>query len=112
MGGGRIACKDMETMTANNIINQAADFYGVTPADILSNKRHRIYADCRTVICYVLCVGMGLPAIRVGALLNRTHVTVLYHIAKGRDWLQMPMLNNRGAAVIGYMMEMLRQKSA
>lgn len=112
MGGGRVACKIMETMRPDNIIKQVADFYGATPADILSNKRHRIFADCRTVICYVLCVGMGLPAIRVGALLNRTHVTVLYHIAKGRDWLQMPMLNNRGAAAIGYMMAMLRQKSA
>jgi chromosomal replication initiation ATPase DnaA len=102
----------METVTANYIIKQVADFYGVTPSDILSNKRHRIFADCRTVICYVLCVGLGLPAIRVGVLLNRTHVTVLYHIAKGKDWLRMPMLNNRGAAVIGYMMAMLRQKSA
>ena len=112
MGGGRVACEDMETVTANYIIKQVADFYGVTPSDILSNKRHRIFADCRTVICYVLCEGMGLPAIRVGALLNRTHVTVLYHIAKGRDWLRMPMLNNRGAAVIGYMIATLRQKSA
>ena len=99
-------------MGTKQIIGQVAKFYGVTPADILSNKKHRIFADCRTVICYVLCEGLGLPAIRVGALLNRTHVTVLYHIAKGKDWLRMPMLNNRGAAVIGYMMAMLRQKSA
>jgi chromosomal replication initiation ATPase DnaA len=99
-------------MGTKQIISQVAKFYGVTPADILSNKKHRIFADCRTVICYVLCEGMGLPAIRVGALLNRTHVTVLYHIAKGKDWLRMPMLNNMGAAVIGYIMAMLRQKSA
>lgn len=99
-------------MGTKQIISRVAELYGVTPADILSNKKHRIFADCRTVICYVLCEGMGLPAIRVGAMLNRTHVTVLYHIAKGKDWLRMPMLNNRGAAVIGYMMAMLRQKSA
>ena len=99
-------------MGTKQIISRVAEFYGVTPSDILSNKRHRIFADCRTVICYVLCVGLGLPAIRVGVLLNRTHVTVLYHIAKGKDWLRMPMLNNSGAAVIGYMMSMLRQKSA
>lgn len=112
MGEGRIACKIMGTMTADNIIKQVADFYGVSEGDVLSRRRDRIFADCRTVICYVLCEGLGLPAIRVGAMLNRTHVTVLYHIAKGRDWLRMPMLNNRGAAVIGYMMAMLRQKSA
>jgi chromosomal replication initiation ATPase DnaA len=99
-------------MGTKQIISQVAKSYGVTPADILSNKKHRIFADCRTVICYVLCEGMGLPAIRVGVLLNRTHVTVLYHVAKGKDWLRMPILNNRGAAVIGYMMSMLRQKSA
>ena len=99
-------------MGTKQIIGQVAKFYGVDSEDILSNKRHRVFADCRTVICYVLCVGMELPAIRVGAILNRTHVTVLYHIAKGKDWLRMPMLNNRGAAVIGYMMAMLHQKSA
>ena len=112
MGQGWTTFEDMETMNPNDIIKQVADFYGVSEGDVLSRKRDRIFADCRTVICYVLCVGMGLPAIRVGALLNRTHVTVLYHVAKGRDWLQIPMLNNRGAAVIGYMMAMLRQKSA
>ena len=74
-------------MGTKQIISRVAALYGVTPADILSNKKHRIFADCRTVICYVLCEGMGLPAIRVGAMLNRTHVTVLYHIAKGKDWL-------------------------
>lgn len=99
-------------MTADNIIKQVADLYGVSVEDVLSRKRDRIFADCRTVICYVLCVGLGLPAIRAGALLNRTHVTVLYHIAKGKDWLRMPMLNYRGAAVINDMMATLRQKSA
>ena len=99
-------------MGTNQIIGQVAKFYGVDSEDILSNKKHRIFADCRTVICYVLCVGMGLQAIRVGELLNRTHVTVLYHIAKGKDWLQMPILNDMGAEAIGYIMSMLRPKSA
>ena len=100
MGGGRVTCEIMETMTTNNIIKQVADLYGVSAEDVLSRKRDRIFADCRTVICYVLCVGMGLPAIRVGALLNRTHVTVLYHIAKGRDWVADPRLNMGGSAAI------------
>lgn len=87
-------------MTADDIIRQVASIYGVSVGDVLSRKRDRIFADCRTVICYVLCVDLGLPAIRAGALLNRTHVTVLYHIAKGRDWLRMPMLNMDGSAAI------------
>ena len=87
-------------MTANNIIKQGADYYGVSVGDVLSRKRDRIFADCRTVICYVLCVGMGLPAIRVGAMLNRTHATVLYHVAKGRDWVADPRLNMDGSAAI------------
>lgn len=100
MGGGRVACEIMGTMTANNIIKQVADFYGVAVGDVLSRRRDRIFADCRTVICYVLCEGLGLPAIRVGAMLNRTHVTVLYHVAKGRDWVADPRLNMDGSAAI------------
>lgn len=100
MGGGRVARKIMETMTADNIIKQVADFYGVTPADILSNKRHRIYADCRTVICYTLCDLYRMPYKQAGKSLRRTHADVLYHVAKGRDWVADPRLNLDGSAAI------------
>jgi len=100
MGGGRVAYKIMETMTANNIIKQVADFYGVTPADIMSKKKHRILADCRTVIFYTLCDLYRMPYKHAGQALHRSHADVMYHVAKGRDWVTDPRLNMDGSAAI------------
>ena len=87
-------------MSANNIIKQVADLYGVTPADILSSKRHRIFADCRTVIFYTLCELYRMPYNHAGEALHRTHADVMYHVAKGRDWVADPRLNMDGSAAI------------
>lgn len=100
MGGGRVACKIVATMTANNIIKQVADIYGVSVGDVLSRKRDRIFADCRTVICYVLCDLYRMPYKQAGKALHRTHADVLYHVAKGRDWVADPRLNMDGSAAI------------
>lgn len=100
MGGGRVACKIVATMTADNIIKQVADFYGVTPADIMSKKKHRIFADCRTVIFYTLCDLYRMPYKQAGKTLHRTHADVMYHVAKGRDWVTDPRLNMDGSAAI------------
>jgi len=87
-------------MTANNIIKQVADLYGVSAGDVLSRKRDRIFADCRTVICYTLCSLYKMSCKQVGKVLHRTHADVLYHVAKGRDWVADPRLNMDGSAAI------------
>ena len=100
MGEGRAARKIMETMTADNIIKQVADFYGVSVGDVLSCKRDRIFADCRTVIFYTLCELHKMSHKQAGRILHRTHADVVYHIAKAKDWINNPRLNMDGSAAI------------
>jgi chromosomal replication initiation ATPase DnaA len=90
----------METMTANNIIKQVADFYGVSAGDVLSRKRNNTLADCRTVICYTLCELHRMSFKSAGRILSRSHADVMYHVAKGRDWVTDPRLNMDGSAAI------------
>jgi chromosomal replication initiation ATPase DnaA len=90
----------METLTANIIIKQVADLYGVSVEDVMGRKRDRIYADCRTVIFYTLCELHRMPYKHAGEALHRTHADVLYHVAKGRDWAADPRLNMDGSAAI------------
>lgn len=87
-------------MGTKQIISRVAEFYGVTQADILSNKKHRIYADCRTVVCYALCRIKCMTTIDAGRILGRTHGDVVYHLRKAEDWLRMPMLNTTGNSAI------------
>jgi chromosomal replication initiation ATPase DnaA len=99
-------------MNTNDIIRQVATLYGVTAEDITGGKRHRIFADCRTVVCYVLCNELGLSTNHAGRIINRTHACVIYYVAKAWDWKRMPILNYRGAAVIREMESRVRSKSA
>jgi len=87
-------------MKAENVIQQVASIYGVSVEDVLSRKRHRIFADCRTVICYILRSVYGMSTKDVGRLLGRTHVDVVYHTSKGEDWVYMPRLNPFGNTAI------------
>lgn len=87
-------------MSTKQIISRVAEFYGVTSADILSDKKHRIYADCRTVVCYALCRINGITTIDAGRILGRTHCDVVYHLRKAEYWLRMPRLNTTGNAAI------------
>ena len=100
MGGGRVACEIMETMTADNIIKQVADLYGVSAGDVLSRKRDRIFADCRTVIFYTLCELNKMSYKQAGRILCRTHPDAIYHVAKAKDWINNPRLNLDGSAAI------------
>jgi chromosomal replication initiation ATPase DnaA len=87
-------------MRAEEVINEVARMYGVQVEDIMSSKRHRELADCRTVICYTLCEICGLSRNEVSDIIHRRHSDVVYHIAKGKDWMEMPRLNIMGNTAI------------
>lgn len=91
-------------MNATNIIKQAADMYGVHVKAVLSPCRRRELADCRAVICYVLVQRYRLSYSEAGRILERTHATVIYHVAKGWDWLEHPRLNPQGHEAIKTML--------
>lgn len=87
-------------MTANNIIKQVASIYGVSAGDVLSQKRDRIFADCRTVIFYTLCELHKMSYKQAGKILHRTHADAIYHVVKAQDWISNPMLNMDGSTAI------------
>ena len=99
-------------MNTNDIIRQVATLYGVTAEDITGGKRHRIFADCRTVVCYVLHERCGLSSTQIGDIINRTHATVLYFIGKAHDWKRMPVLNRQGFAALRDMERRIHRESA
>ena len=59
------------------------DWFGVTKEEILSKSRRRVLADARTVWCYVMRRRTDLSLPELGRKIERTHVTVMYHVAKG-----------------------------
>lgn len=87
-------------MRPDNIIKQVADLYGVSVGDVLSRKRDRIFADCRTVIFFSLCELHKMSHKQAGRIMHRTHADVVYHIAKAKDWINNPRLNMDGSAAI------------
>lgn len=87
-------------MIEQDIINDVADIYGITPNDILSKRRIRRYVDARAVVSYLLYYIKGLTTTEVGKLLNRNHASVIYFNRKAEDWLRTPILNKRGASAI------------
>lgn len=87
-------------MIEQDIINDVADIYGITVDNILSRRRIRRYVDARAVICYLLCVIRGFSTTEVGEILNRNHSSIVYFNKKTKDWLRMPILNDRGVKAI------------
>jgi len=87
-------------MRPDNIIKQVADLYGVSVGDVLSRKRDRIFADCRTVIFFSLCELHKMSHKQAGRIMHRTHADAVYHIAKANDWINNPRLNMDGSAAI------------
>lgn len=111
MGGGRASSKNEKKMRAEEIISDVAKMYDVTIADIMSNKKHRVFSESRTVICYTLCRINGLSSLEAGRILNRTHPDILYHLKKAEDWLRMPRLNMKGNTAILEMRSKHQQES-
>lgn len=91
-------------MNANNIIRRVADIYGVPVEAVLSPCRRRDLADCRTVICFVLVQRCGLTKVQTARIIGRKHPNVIYHVAKGWDWLDDPRLNRQGHEAIKTML--------
>lgn len=87
-------------ITANDIIDKVAKIYSITVDDMTSKKRHRVYADARAVVCYVLCSLRFCTFSEVARLLHKSHATVIYHNHRACDWMQTPRINPRGYNVI------------
>lgn len=60
-------------------------WFGVTKDEMLSRSRRRVLVDARTVWCYAMRHYTSLTLPELGKRIGRTHVTVMYHVAKGGD---------------------------
>lgn len=87
-------------MIEQDIMKDAADIYGITVENILSKRRIRRYVDARAVVCYLLCFTQGYSTTEAGNVLNRNHSSAVYFNKKTKDWLRMPILNDRGCKAI------------
>lgn len=80
-------------MTPQQIINDVASFYGITPGDLINGDRHRIYADPRHIAAYCMHVRLGMDYSAIGRLFGKRHATIIYAVGKVGAWVQYPQLN-------------------
>lgn len=81
-------------MTPQQIINDVALYYGITPRQLLHGDRHRVYAEPRQVTAYLFRTLLKLSFQTIAMLLEKkTHATIIYAVRKVNDWVNMPRLN-------------------
>ena len=83
----------MRNELAEWVIEQVAVLQSVRVKDILSSSKKYRYADARFIVCYILHRDLHMSSNEVGALVNRSHATVLHAVRMVEDWLAMPRLN-------------------
>ena len=82
---------DMEI--TERIFRFVCGWFGVTKDEILSKSRRRVLVDARTVWCYAMRCHTNLTLPELGRRIERTHVTVMYHVAKGGEYEKDRKLN-------------------
>lgn len=70
---------------AEKVFRFVCGWFGVTKEEILSRSRRRVLVDARMVWCYVMRCRTDLSLPELGRRIERTHVTVMYYVAKGND---------------------------
>lgn len=90
-------------MTPQQIINDVAHFYGITPDELIHGDRHRAYADPRHIAAYCLHDRLGLCYTTIGRMLGgRCHATIIYAVNKVGSWVRFPQLNPRAVNCINH----------
>lgn len=81
-------------MTAQQIINDVADHYGITTDQLIHGDKHRMFADPRHIAAYCLRVKFGLKYKVIGDMLGgKHHAAIIYAVRKVGSWMQFPQLN-------------------
>ncbi len=77
------------TVTIDNIINEVARTFDVTPADIRSDKRNANISQARQVAIYVVEQTTGLPLKTIGNEFgNKHHSTIIYALREIKNKLE------------------------
>lgn len=73
-------------LDANQIINRTAEYYRVTPQDILGTKRDKEIAIPRQIIMFLLREDLGLSFPKIASDLGgKDHTTIMYGSKKMKD---------------------------
>lgn len=87
-------------MTPEQIINDVADHYGITPLQLIHGDRHHVYTDPRHVAAYCLHVRLGMGYSTIGRMFGKRHATIIYAVDKVASWLKYHQLNRKTATFI------------
>lgn len=72
-----------KTVTMETILDEVADFYQISPEDILGTKRNSRYSNPRQVVMYLQREILGVPYKNIGQFLGgKDHSTVMHGIEK------------------------------
>lgn len=71
------------------IINDVALHYGITPGQLIHGDKHRVFAEPRHVAAYCLHVNLGLNYSAIGRIFGKRHATIIYAVRKVCDWMQL-----------------------
>ena len=70
------------------IIRKVADFYDITPEEVIGKGKTKNVANARQMSIYLIRKLTGLTLEQIGEVLNRDHSTVLHSIRKVEESLQ------------------------
>ena len=87
-------------MTPQQIINDVARYYGITPDKLIRGDRHRAFADPRHVAAYCLHVRLGLGYSTIGRMLGKRPATITYAVNKVGDWMRLPQINHKAVSCV------------
>lgn len=82
-----------EVEITERIFRFVCGWFSVTKRELLSRSRRRVLVDARTVLCYAMRHSTDITLIDLGKKIRRTHVTVMYHAAKGAECVKDRKLN-------------------
>lgn len=83
-----------------NIITAAAEVYGVSVEDIMSDSRKRKIAEARQMAMYLCHEKTLLDLADIGIVFGRTHATVIHSLNKIDDLLEIDRLTKRNYELI------------
>lgn len=76
------------TVVADRIIEQTAEYFGVTPDEIKSNKQNKPITQARNAAIYIIKEVTDLTLQGIGDIFNKKHTTMMHSINKCKAYME------------------------
>lgn len=87
--------------TEQQIINDVARHFGITPGQLIHGDRHRAFTDPRHIAAYCLRMKLGLDYSAIGRLLGgKRHGTIIYACDKVGNYVRLGQLSPEESTLI------------